>query len=100
VQYYLLHAIAAAAKSEAEAQKEKADKPRTLLEASKELKRATEAMDSRTQRFVKQQDEESRVLAEANQVTFTQLKLCTFTDSQHDSHVYTPSSLQLLRSCT
>ena len=58
----------AAAKSEAEAQKEKADKPRTLLEASKELKRATEAMDSRTQRFVKQQDEESRVLAEANQV--------------------------------
>jgi hypothetical protein len=63
----------AAAKSEAETQKEKADKPRTLLEASKELKRATEAMDSRTQRFVKQQDEESRVLAEANQVSFKYL---------------------------
>ena len=44
------------------------DKPRTLLEASKELKKATEAMSARTQRLIKQKDEETRVLAEANQV--------------------------------
>ncbi|KAG5187014.1 DEAD box helicase [Tribonema minus] len=45
-----------------------ADKPRTLLDAAKELKKATEALDARTLRMVKQQDEESRVLAEASQV--------------------------------
>lgn len=44
------------------------DKPRTLIEAANELKKATEAMDSKTLKLVRQKDEEARVMSEASQI--------------------------------
>ncbi|CAM9864952.1 unnamed protein product [Chrysoparadoxa australica] len=45
-----------------------APQQRTLLEASKELKKANLALDDKTRRLMKQQEEEARMLQEANQV--------------------------------
>mmetsp|Transcript_14242 Transcript_14242/g.21070 ORF Transcript_14242/g.21070 Transcript_14242/m.21070 type:complete len:611 (+) Transcript_14242:1-1833(+) len=54
--------------NEEEADVNDENKPRTLLEASKELKKVYESMDSNTLKLLRQKDEESRVLAEASQV--------------------------------
>lgn len=43
-------------------------KPRTLLEAAKELKKATANMDAGTIKQMKAKEEEHRMLKEANQV--------------------------------
>lgn len=44
-------------------------KPRTLLEAAKELKKATANLDAGTIKQMKAKEEEHRMLKEANQVT-------------------------------
>ena len=59
----------------AEADREK--KPRTLLEASKELKKATANMDANTIRQMRAQEEEHRMLREANQVQTNALMSAT-----------------------
>lgn len=43
-------------------------KPRTLLEAAKELKKATENLDAGTIKQMRAKEEEHRMLKEANQV--------------------------------
>lgn len=54
---------------EAAGEGEAADKkPRTLLEAAKELKRATANMDASTIKQMRAKEEEHRMLREANQV--------------------------------
>lgn len=48
---------------------EDAKRPRTLLEAAKELKKATANMDASTIRQMKAKEEEHRMLREANQAS-------------------------------
>lgn len=52
-------------------------KPRTLLEAAKELRKATENMDANTVKQMRAKEEEHRMLREANQVRCCQ-PLCFF----------------------